>query len=180
MGNSIPDLIVILFALLLAGLLVALIFRRDFRDAVLGGPGEASVLGILTVKGVAIVLLCGLLIGAILFALIRLHVQPPATTSNASSTSNPIDMRLNVHFDPNDVNPRNPKFRTEAYIKTADGSRQIPVVATVVEGALSIRVMVPNMDTPFFLVFRTPTGTWQTDDYSIKEAPAVAHKQGQE
>ncbi len=52
------ELIAFLLALLLAALIVALILRRDFRDALLGGQGEASVLGVLTVKGVAIVLLC--------------------------------------------------------------------------------------------------------------------------
>jgi hypothetical protein len=72
MSYSISEFIAIFFDFLLMALIVALIFRRDFRDAVLGGPGEASIAGILTVKGVAIVLLCGLLIGGILFALTKL------------------------------------------------------------------------------------------------------------
>jgi ankyrin repeat protein len=63
------NVIAIVFALLLAALVGALILRRDFRDAVLGGQGEASLLGVVTVKGVAIVLLCGLLIGGILLTL---------------------------------------------------------------------------------------------------------------
>ena len=42
--DTVPGMIAILFAFLLAALVAALIFRRDFRDAVLGGPGEATIL----------------------------------------------------------------------------------------------------------------------------------------
>ena len=174
--DNLPGYIAIFFALLLAALLLALIFRRDFRDAVLGGPGEATVLGFLTVKGVAIVLLSGLLIGGILFALTR----RPIPAQQTGGTTNPIPMRVNVNFDPNDVNPRNPDFRLRAFIKTLKGNQPIPVVPKLEEGALSIKLDVPDMETPFFIVFETPKGTWQTDDYSVTEAHAVAHKQGQE
>ena len=34
----------------------------------LGGTGEASVLGVLTVKGVAIVLLCALFVGGLIYS----------------------------------------------------------------------------------------------------------------
>jgi hypothetical protein len=171
-----PGFIAIVFSLLLAALLVALIFRRDFRDALLGGHGEASVLGLLTVKGVGIVLISGLLIGGILFALSR----PPAPVQQTGGTSNPITMRMNVNFDPNDVNPGNPKVLVRAYIKTPTGNQPIPVVSKLEEGALSITLKVPDMMTPFFIAFETPKGTWQTDDFSVTEAHAVARKQGQE
>jgi hypothetical protein len=175
--NNLPGYIAILFTLLLAGLVVALIFRRDFREALMGGPGEATVLGFLTVKGVAIVLLCGLLIGGILFALIH----SPAPVPQNVAESKPITMRLNVNFDPNEVNPRNPNFKLRAFIKTPNGNQPIRCVPTIKEGGLSIQVIgVPDMETPFFIVFDTPKGVWQTDDYSITEAHAVAHKQGQE
>jgi hypothetical protein len=88
-------------------------------------------------------------------------------------------MRLNVNFEPNEVNPRNPNFKLRAFIKTAKGNEPVPVVSKVEEGALSIQVIVPDMQTPFFIVFDTPKGTWQTDDYSVTEAHAVAHKQEQ-
>jgi hypothetical protein len=39
------------FSLLLASLVIALIVSAKFRDAILGGPGEATILGLLTVKG---------------------------------------------------------------------------------------------------------------------------------
>lgn len=178
--DHLPGYIAIFFTVLLAALLLALIFRRDFRDALLGGPGEATVLGLLTVKGVAIVLLSGLLIGGILFALNR----PPAPVLPAQgtgTTSGPIPMRLNVYFEPNDdVNPRNPKFLVRAYIKTPKGNQLINVVQKIEEGSLSITFTVPDMETPFFIVFETPKGVWQTDDYSVTEARAVAHKQVQE
>lgn len=173
--NSLGDYVAVLFALLLAGLVVALIFRRDFRDAVLGAPGEATVFGFLTVKGVAIVLLCSLFIAAILFVV----KNSPAPVQQPVAANKPITMRLNVNFDPNEVNPQNPKFRPIAFIKTPTGNQAIPVVSKVEEGALSIQVQVPDMDTPFFIVFNTPKGVWQTDDYSVTEAHAVAHKQEQ-
>jgi hypothetical protein len=168
-------IVVVLFALLLSGLLVAFIFRRDFRDAVLGGHGEATFLGLLSVKGVAIVLLCGLFIGAILFAI---RLSPSPTGLKADTASGPIDMRLYVSFSP-EVNARN--IVPKAFIKTSDGPpKPIPVQSKVDEGGVSIWVKVPDMETPFFIVFPTEKGTWTTDDYSVKEARAVAHKQGQE
>ncbi len=174
--NNVAGYVAILFAFLLSALVVALIFRRDFRDALLGAPGEATVLGLLTVKGVAIVLLCSLLIGGVLFDLTHLPVPAP----QAVVQSKPINMRLDVNFDPNEVNPRNLNFKLRAFIKTPDGNQPIPVVSQVQQGALSITVTVPDMDTPFFIVFDTPKGIWQTDDYSITQAHAVAHKQAQE
>ena len=174
--NHLGDYIAVLFTILLAGLVAALIFRRDFRNAVLGAPGEATVFGLLTVKGVAIVLLCGLLIAGILF--VFTHAPAPA----ASQTVNPnkeVTMRLDVNFEPNEVNPRNPNFKLRAFIKTPQGNQPIPFVPKIEEGAFSIQVAVPDMETPFFVVFETPKGIWQTDDYSVTEAHAVAHKQEQ-
>jgi hypothetical protein len=172
--DTVPGMIAIFFALLLAALVGALILRRDFRDAVLGGPGEATILRFLTVKGAAIVLLCGLFIGGILFALTIL--PQPSPNQQAGAHTGPITMRLNIHFDPNDVNPRNPQFAPEAFIKTPAGEQSIPIVYKVLEGALSVQVKVPDMDTPFFIRFETPKGTWKTDDHSIQEAPATARK----
>jgi len=104
----------------------------------------------------------------------------PVTAVPTPATRNPITMRLNVNFEPNEVNPRNQNFNLRAFIKTSKGNLPIDVVPKVEEGALSILVTVPDMETPFFIVFDTPKGIWQPDDYSITEAHAVAHKQGQE
>ena len=186
---DLAGIIAIFFALLLAALLVALIFRGDFRDAVLGGPGEASVLGLLTVKGVAIVLLSGLLIGGILFVLT--HPLAPTlqtggvsnpTTGNPTTgnpiSSNPITMKMTVNFDPNDVDPDNPNVHVLAYIKTPTGNKQIDVVPELEEGGFFVTLTVPDMVTPFFIKFETPKGTWQTTDFSVTEAHAVAKKRG--
>lgn len=182
MDNLLPNLIaMVFFAFLLSGLLVAFIFRQDFRNAVLGGPGEATVLGLLTVKGAAIVLLCALLIGGILFSLNALRTQAPTNSvTTAASNPSPLDVRLNVSFSPDEVNARSPNFKPEAFMKTPDGNKPIPIVSTVNEGGVSIKLTVPDLDTPFFVVFPTSKGTWQTDDYSVKESRAVAHKQAQE
>jgi hypothetical protein len=180
MGN-LPGIIAIFFALLLAALLVALIFRPDFRDAVLGGPGEASVLGVLTVKGVGIVLLSALLIGGILFALTHplAPSQPTIAVSNPTISSS-INVRMSVNFDPNEIDPGNPKVRVLAYIKTPKGNQPIPVVPELEEGGFFTTLTIPDMVTPFFIKFETPTGTWQTTDFSVTEAHAIAHKLPQE
>jgi hypothetical protein len=171
--TSIPAIVAIILSLLLAALVAALIFSRGFRDAVLGGrPGEAKILNLITVKGVAIVLLIGLMIGGIMWTLDKLPSPPhPATPIG------PITMRLNVHFEPDEVNPRNPQFRVSAFMKTPEGLKPIKILPKVSEGALSVNVTVPDMDTPFFIIFETPKGTWRTDDHSIKEAAATARKQ---
>ncbi len=178
--SNVPGVIAIFFALLLAALIVALIFRPNFRDAVLGGPGEASILGLISVKGVAIVLLCGLLIGGILFVLKQSPPDQSASGRQGKTPNTPVKMRLNVHFDPADVNPRNPKFRVVAFIKTSGGRKNIPVNFKVTEGGLSVILDVPDMKTPFYIQFHTPKGVWQTHDYSIEEALATAYKMQQE
>ena len=172
MFNSIYEIIPLFFSFLLFILILALIFRRDFRDAVLGGPGEASIAGILTVKGVAIVLLCGLLVGGILFSLNKMP-----STKGSKDISQSMSVRLNVHFEPNEVNPTHPEFRLKAYKKTRNGVEPISFIHTVKKGAVSVELDVPDMDTPFFIVFETPRGTWRTDDFSIHEAVATARKQ---
>jgi hypothetical protein len=172
MDASLPSIIAVFFALLLAALILALILSRGFRNAVLGGPGEATILNLITVKGVAIVLLCGLLIGGLMFALEKSPRAPEGGTH-----ADPIAVRLNVHFEPDEVNPRNPQFRAQAFMKTSERDEPIPIVTKVVEGALSVQVNVPDMETPFYIVFQTPGGIWQTDDHSIREASATARKQ---
>jgi hypothetical protein len=93
------------------------------------GLGEASVLGFLIVKGVAIVLLSGLLIGGILFVLTH-TLAPTLQTGGVSNpaTSNPITMKMTVNFYPNDVDPNNSNVHVRAYIKTPTGNKQIDVV----------------------------------------------------
>lgn len=54
-------------ALLLIGLIAGLIGSSKFRNDVLGGEGEASVLGLISVKGVAIVLLCAIFVGGMIY-----------------------------------------------------------------------------------------------------------------
>lgn len=152
--------------------MVALIASPDFRTAVLGGPGEATILNLVTVKGVAIVLLCGLFIGGLLSALTKLPSSAQKTDGKG-----PVTMRLNVHFDPDEVNPRNPHFKAKAFLKTANGVERIPIVSTLSEGALSVQINVPDMETPFFVIFETPKGIWKADDHSIREATATARRQ---
>ena len=54
-------------ALLVLGLILSAKFRRD----VLGGHGEAAILGVITAKGAAIVVLCALFVAGMLYPLSR-------------------------------------------------------------------------------------------------------------
>lgn len=85
MTENLPILIAAVFAFLLVALIVALIFSKQFRDAMLGGEGEASVLGVLTVKGVAIVLLCALFVGGLIYPL---YSQSPTLPSAGNELDN--------------------------------------------------------------------------------------------
>jgi hypothetical protein len=171
MDFSIYEYVAIFFAFLILALVIALIFRRDFRDDMLGGSGEAIFFKIFTVKGATILVLCGIFIGAILFCLNKIEHTDLTETRNQ-----PITVEINVNFKPNIVNPRHPEFKITAYIKTPKGNRPIKYIDTVKQGALSIKLDVPDMKTPIFLVFETHKGTWQTDDFSVNEMAAMAHK----
>ena len=57
--------ILILLSILLVILFIALIINKEFRNDIMASPGEASFLGIISVKGVVIVLLTAMLVGAV-------------------------------------------------------------------------------------------------------------------
>jgi hypothetical protein len=61
-------LVTIICAVLLVALVTALIFSAKFRQDILGGTGEARVLGILSVKGAAVVLLVGIFLGGLIWS----------------------------------------------------------------------------------------------------------------
>jgi hypothetical protein len=84
MGNisGLPLLISGVCALALIGLVAGLIVSSKFRNDVLGGEGEASVLGLISVKGVAIVLLCALFVGGMIYPMSATPSIQPATTAD--------------------------------------------------------------------------------------------------
>ena len=118
----------------------------------------------------------GLIMGCMLFALGRIPSEPDAAVISKPATANPITMRLNVSFEPNEVNAKNPQVQAKAFIKTPNGPVPIALVQKVSEGAVSIQLEVPDMETPFFVVFNTPAGVWTTDDFSVKETKVIARK----
>ena len=168
----VPGAVAILFAVLLAALVVAFIVSENFRTAVLGSPGEATVFGLISVKGVVIVLLCAVLTGAVLYLLRTL----PEPTPQAPVSVRPVAMRLDVRFDPDEVNPRRKDFEVHAYVRTKQGNLPIPVVHQVAQGAVTVTVELPDMETPFFVEFQTAGKNWTTDDFSVREAKAIARK----
>ena len=69
-------IITVVCAALLIMLVVALIFRKDFRDAVLGNEGEATIIGLVTVKGVSVVLLAGMFLAGMVYPLTKDTPRP--------------------------------------------------------------------------------------------------------
>jgi uncharacterized protein YneR len=61
-------LLTIISSIILISLIGALIFKDSFRKDILISEGEANIFGILNVKGVAIVVLTGLFLGAIIWS----------------------------------------------------------------------------------------------------------------
>jgi len=86
--DYLPLLIAGVCALLLSALVLALILNAKFRTDILGGEGEAKVLGFISVKGVAIVLLCALFLGGLIYPL---SVESKATPINNNPHSHQID-----------------------------------------------------------------------------------------
>ena len=167
----VPGAIAILFGVLLAALVVAFIVNADFRTAVLGSPGEATVFGLISVKGVVIVLLCALLMGGVMYPLRTL-----TSTAPANPPTPPTRMRLNVNFDPDEVNPRRKDFAVRAFLRTKQGNVPIAVVPQVTQGGVTVIVDLPDTETPFFVEFQTAGKNWTTDDFSVREAKAIARK----
>lgn len=60
-------LTVIILIFLLVAVVLALIFSKSFRQDVIGGQGKANILGILTVEGVIVVILCAIFVGALIY-----------------------------------------------------------------------------------------------------------------
>lgn len=58
-----------LFSALLVIIVLALIFSQKFRQDIIGAPGKANVLGILTVEGVVVVILCSLFVGGLIYVI---------------------------------------------------------------------------------------------------------------
>ncbi len=66
------DIVVVALLLLLSALLFALIFGQRFRKELLGATGDATLFGLVTVRGTAIVVIAfGLTVGAIYTSLMR-------------------------------------------------------------------------------------------------------------
>ncbi|MDQ7016203.1 MAG: hypothetical protein Q9N68_07500, partial [Gammaproteobacteria bacterium] len=81
-ADYLPLLIAGVCALLLSALVLALILNAKFRSDILGGEGEAKVLGFISVKGVAIVLLCGLFLGGLIYPL-SVESKAPRNLNNS-------------------------------------------------------------------------------------------------
>jgi len=61
--------LIILFSVLLLAIVLALIFSQKFRQDIIGAPGKANILGILTVEGVVVVILCALFVGGLIYVI---------------------------------------------------------------------------------------------------------------
>lgn len=104
MGNitGLPLLISGVCALSLIGLVTGLIVSSKFRNDVLGGEGEASVLGLISVKGVAIVLLCSLFVGGMIYPMSASPTIQPNDSSDLINERDSLESDLNVKNSENE------------------------------------------------------------------------------
>ena len=74
--QSIPTIVC---SILLVAIFAAVIFNGPFRQDILGGMGEAKILGLFSVTGAVLVLLVALLLGSLLISVkwMRKHPQRP-------------------------------------------------------------------------------------------------------
>lgn len=89
------NILAIVSSILLISIIVALIFKKDFRKDILVAEGEASIFGILNVKGVAIIVLAGLFLGTLIWSTSKDFPKDLANTvyENQKSHFNQIDYK---------------------------------------------------------------------------------------
>jgi hypothetical protein len=80
-------LLPIVCSILLIALIASLIFKDEFRHDILATEGEASIFGILTVKGVAIIILTGLFLGGLIWSFSNSKKYVPRDLSAALATN---------------------------------------------------------------------------------------------
>lgn len=158
--QSVP---VVVLAALLSAVVGALILSRRFRQDMLRGDGQAKVLGILTVNGAAVVLIIGLLLGALVWLAPRPERQPPPESTQVGRVARNIQQAF---AEPERIDPGRPPVvitRLPSPIETAFGAAfpevagaaaTIEVYDPELEGYLKY-LMVPLQFARAFIVFRS-------------------------
>jgi len=96
--------------------------------------------------------------------------------TNSTVASLPT-IRLNIRFDSDDVNLRDPKLQVTAYKQTLEGGPvMLPARKGVDPGGIYVDLEPPDLETPFFVVIQSPQGTWQTDPISLKHSYSTANR----
>lgn len=102
---SLEYIVVIICGACLLGVVFALIFSRSFRQDLTAQPGKLSIFGI-SIEGVVIVLLVGLMIGAMLYAINRYSSRPsipladlPISVTDANDARQKINQLANAARD---------------------------------------------------------------------------------
>lgn len=85
-------------------LVLGLVFSSRFRRDVLGGQGEATVLGLVTAKGAAIIVLCALFLAGMLYPLFRTN---PACDESIGRLSAQLEEKFEsqVRHASSEINP---------------------------------------------------------------------------
>lgn len=109
--------------------------------------------------------------------LLGIKITPsPGNGSPSVATVIPT-VRLNISFDPDEVNPRDPDLQVMAYKQPINGDPvPLPVRKGVEQGGIYVDLEPPDMETPFFVVIQSPNGTWKTEDISLKNSYPMAYK----
>lgn len=87
------------------------------------------------------------------------------------------NIRMNIRFEPDDVNPRDPRLKVTAFKKAIEGGR-VPLLLRqgVEHGSIYVDLKPPDLETPFFVVIESTGGTWQTEDISLKHSFPTAYR----
>lgn len=91
--------VVLICSALLVTIIATLCLSADFRTDMLGGEGEATVAGFISVKGVAVVLLSALLLGGMLFPLPQEKQQSAKGEQHEDATSSAIEPVIEADAD---------------------------------------------------------------------------------
>ncbi len=153
------------------------------------GNALSVVIAKLTPKNLAVLLgLCLVLLATILavavyrgssISLFGIRIGAP---SNHNASPGPagkekVHVKLQLNFNPNELNPRQPGLRVVGYIKTGDGRKvPVPIRHGIDPGGIYVEADL-DVRTPFFVEIRTPERqVWKTDDYSVTRAYLTAYK----
>jgi hypothetical protein len=101
----------------------------------------------------------------------------PRSPLAAPAKAAPMHVRLNLEFDPNEVNARAPGLTVRGFVKAIDGREQpLSLRHGIDVGSMYVEAELPDITTPIFVEVQTPRGVWKTDDFSLAQSRVRAFR----